>query len=83
MKSKHVVDLKKNGYNIKASKKVYTNIISKRGVDIVFAKADKAYASGGDKAMSKREWGYARLASAILGRGARAVDRGVWLKYKK
>jgi len=84
MNSKHIVDFKKKyGYNITQLTKIYSGIISKRGVDLIFSAADKAYASGGDKVMSKREWSFARLASVILGRGARVVDRDVWLKYKK
>jgi len=83
MKSKHIVDFKKKyGYEITELTKVYKNIISKRGVDAIFAKAVKAYASGGDKVMSKREWSFARLSSVILGRGARAVDAEIWNKYK-
>ena len=83
MKSKHIVDFKKKyGYDINELTKVYKNIISKRGVDAIIAKGVKAYASGGSKIMTKREWSFARLASVILGRGARAVDAEIWNKYK-
>ena len=83
MKSKHIVDFKKKyGYEINELTKVYKNIISKRGVDMIFSAAVKAYASGGSKIMTKREWSFARLASVILGRGARVVDADIWNKYK-
>jgi len=84
MNSKHIVDFKKKyGYNITQLTKIYSSIISKRGVDLIFEKAVKAYGNGGDKSISKREWAFARLASVILGRNARAVDKDIWLKYKK
>ena len=83
MKSKHIVDFKKKyGYEINELTKVYKNIISKRGVDMIIAKGVKAYANGGSKIMTKREWSFARLASVILGRGARAVDADIWSRYK-
>ena len=83
MKSKHIVDFKKKyGYEINELTKVYKNIISKRGVDAIFSAAVKAYANGGSKIMTKREWSFARLASVILGRGSRVVDADIWSKYK-
>ena len=43
MNSKHIVDFKKKyGYNITQLTKVYSNIITKRGVDLIFVAADKA-----------------------------------------
>jgi len=83
MKSKHIVDFKKKyGYEVTQLTKVYKNIISKRGVDMIISAAVKAYASGGSKIMTKREWSFARLSSVILGRGARVVDADIWNKYK-
>ena len=83
MNSKHIVDFKKKyGYNITQLTKIYANIITKRGVDLIFEKSVKAYGNGNEKAVSKREWAFSRLASVILGRNARTVDKDIWLKYK-
>ena len=51
-------------------------------MDLIFEKSVKAYGNGNEKAVSKREWAFSRLASVILGRNARTVDKDIWMKYK-
>ena len=83
-RSSHVVNFEnKYGYKINELTKVYKNIISKTGVDKIIDKGMGAYYSSGSRPnVSARQWAYARLASVIMGGGARAVDKDIWLKYK-
>ena len=83
-RSSHVVNFEnKYGYKINELTKVYKNIISKAGVDKIIDKGMGAYYSSGSRPnVSARQWAYARLASVIMGGGARAVDKDIWLKYK-
>ena len=83
-RSSHVVNFEnKYGYKINELTKIYKNIISKTGVDKILKKAEGAYYSSGSRPnVSARQWAYARLASVIMGGGARAVDKDIWLKYK-
>ena len=83
-RSSHVVNFEnKYGYKITELTKVYKNIISKAGVDKILRKAEGAYYSSGSRPnVSARQWAYARLASVIMGGGARAVDKKVWDEYK-
>ena len=83
-RSSHVVKFEnKYGYKINELTKVYKNIISKTGVDKIIDKGMGAYYSSGSRPnVSARQWAYARLASVIMGGGARAVDKDIWLKYK-
>ena len=83
-RSSHVVNFEnKYGYKINELTKVYKNIISKAGVDKIIDKGMGAYYSSGSRPnVSARQWAYARLASVIMGGGARAVDKKVWDEYK-
>ncbi len=63
---------------------IYKNIISKEGVDQILAKGHAAYYTSGSRPnTTPHAWKYARLASVILGRAARKVDKNIWDKYKK
>jgi len=83
-RSSHVVKFeKKYGYKITEFGKIYKNIISKKGVDLIVSKGMGAYYSSGSRPnVSARSWAYSRLASVIMNGGARAVDKDIWLKYK-
>ncbi len=62
---------------------IYKNIISKEGVDQIIAKGRGAYYSAGSRPnQTMFSWANARLASVILGGGARKVDKKIWDKYK-
>ncbi len=84
-RSTHVVKFeKKYGKPITDLGFIYKNIITKTGVDKILDKAFGAYYSSGSRPnVSKEQWGYARLASVIMGGKARDVDKEIWLKYKK
>jgi len=83
-RSSHTVAFEKRyGYKINELSKIYKNIISKTGVDAIIKKGMGAYYSAGSRPnVSARQWAYARLASVIMGGGARAVDKDIWEKYK-
>ena len=83
-RSSHVVNFEnKYGYKITELTKVYKNILSKTGVDLIISRGMGAYYSSGSRPnVSARQWAYARLASVIMGGGARAVDKKVWDEYK-
>ncbi len=84
-RSTHVVKFeKKYGKPITDLGFIYKNIITKTGVDKILDKGFAAYYSSGSRPnVSKEQWGYARLASVIMGGKARDVDKEIWLKYKK
>ena len=84
-RSTHVVKFeKKYGTTIKDLPFIYKNIITKTGVDKILDKGMGAYYSSGSRPnVSKEAWAYARLASVIMGGGARKVDKDNWEKYKK
>ncbi len=84
-RSTHVVKFeKKYGKPITDLGFIYKNIITKTGVDKILDKGFAAYYSSGSRPnVSKEQWGYARLASVIMGGKARDVDESIWNKYKK
>jgi hypothetical protein len=84
-RSSYVVKFeKKYGVPITNKKYIYTNIISKTGVDKILAKGKAAYFSSGSRPNQNMfSWSNARLASVIVGGPARRVDKAIWEKYKK
>ena len=84
-RSGHVADFeKKYGYKITNDSRISKEIISKTGIDKILAKGRGAYYSAGSRPNQTADsWARARLASVILGRGARKVDKAIWDKYKK
>jgi hypothetical protein len=84
-RSSHVADFeKKYGYKITNDSRISKEIISKTGINKVLAKGRGAYYSAGSRPnQTPDSWARARLASVILGRGARKVDKAIWDKYKK
>ena len=84
-RSGHVADFeKKYGYKITNDSRISKEIISKTGIDKILAKGRGAYYSAGSRPNQTAEsWARARLASVILGKGARKVDKAIWDKYKK
>jgi len=84
-RSSHVIKFEKK-YNKKITDIdfITKNIISKTGIDKILAKGKAAYYSSGSRPnVSPEQWAYARLASVIVGGGARKVDKDIWEKYKK
>lgn len=84
-RSSHVVAFeKKYGEKITNDSFISKNIISKTGIDKILAKGRGAYYSAGSRPnVTAEQWARARLASVILGKGARKVDQEIWDKYKK
>ena len=84
-RSGHVADFeKKYGYKITNDSRISKEIISKTGIDKILAKGRGAYYSAGSRPNQTADsWARARLASVILGRGARKTDKAIWDKYKK
>ena len=75
---------KKYKTNIMDDKFIHKNIISKTGKDKILEKGMAAYYSGGSRPnQNATSWARARLASVILGGGARKVDKNIWEKYSK
>tara|TARA_A100001391_G_scaffold203009_2_gene194184 strand:+ start:1119 stop:1499 length:381 start_codon:yes stop_codon:yes gene_type:complete len=84
-RSSHVADFeKKYGYKITNDSRISKEIISKTGINKILAKGRGAYYSAGSRPnQTPDSWARARLASVILGRGARKIDKEIWEKYKK
>ena len=84
-RSSHVINFeKKYGTKITDDTFISKNIISKKGIDEILNKGRAAYYTGGSRPNQTPEsWARARLASVILGKGARKVDIKIWNKYKK
>ena len=84
-RSGHVANFeKKYGYKITNDSRISKEIISKTGIDKILSKGRGAYYSAGSRPNQTAEsWARARLASVILGKGARKVDQAIWDKYKK
>lgn len=75
---------KKYGYKISNTSRISKEIISKTGIDKILDKGRGAYYSAGSRPNQTAEsWARARLASVIMGGGARKVDKDIWEKYKK
>jgi hypothetical protein len=61
---------------------IHKNIITKTGQKKIIDKGMGAYYSGGSRPnQTPTSWGLARLASVIMGGGARKVDKDIWDKY--
>jgi hypothetical protein len=74
----------KYGYKITETAKVAKNIISKTGINKILDKGKAAYFSAGSRPnQTPTSWAYARLASVVMGGGARKIDNDIWEKYKK
>lgn len=84
-RSSHVVAFeKKYGKKITDKDWISKNIISMTGINKIMDKGFGAYYSAGSRPnVSKEQWAYARLASVIMGGGARKVDKDIWNEYKK
>jgi len=82
-RSNHVVDFERRyGYKI-TSPRVSKEIIRGEGIKKIFDKGVAAYFNAGSRPnTTPSAWKYARLASVILGRTARRVDKDIWEKYK-
>ena len=75
---------RKYGYKISNTSRISKEIISKTGIDKILSKGRGAYYSSGSRPNQTAEsWARARLASVIMGGGARKVDKEIWEKYKK
>lgn len=75
---------KKYGYKISNTSRISKEIISKTGIDKILDKGRGAYYSAGSRPNQTAEsWARARLASVIMGGGARKVDIKIWNQYKK
>ena len=63
---------------------IIKNIITKKGMEEILDKGRGAYFSSGSRPnVNKEQWARGRLASVILGGGARRIDKKIWDKYKK
>jgi len=82
-RSNHVIDFEKK-YNHKISdyKWISKNLLKMKGIKKVLQKGRSAYYTGSRPNQNPESWARARLASMILGRGARKVDQVIWDKYK-
>ena len=74
----------KYGYKITNDARISKEIISKTGIDKILDKGRAAYFTSGSRPNQNPEsWARGRLASVIMGGGARKVDKKIWDKYKK
>jgi len=74
----------KYGTKINDKKFINENIITYTGQNKILDKGKGAYYSSGSRPNQTAEsWAYARLASVIMGGGARKVDKKIWDKYKR
>ena len=75
---------KKYKTTIMDDKFIIKNIITKKGMEEILDKGRGAYFSSGSRPnVNKEQWARGRLASVILGGGARRIDKKIWDKYKK
>jgi hypothetical protein len=83
-RSNHVIDFEnKYGRKISDYRWISKNLLKMRGIKEVLRKGRGAYFSGGSRPNQNPEsWARARLASMLLGRGARKVDIHIWNKYR-
>jgi len=84
-RSSHVVKFEnKYGTKITDDDFISKNIISKTGINKILEKGRGAYYTSGSRPnVNKEQWARSRLASVIMGGGARKVDKDIWEKYKK
>ena len=83
-RSGHVVAFeKKYGTKITNDSFISKNILKREGIRQVLTKGRGAYYSAGSRPnTNSAAWARARLASVLLGRKARQVDKAIWEKYK-
>lgn len=83
-RSGHVVAFeKKYGTKITNDSFISKNILKREGIRQVLSKGRGAYYSAGSRPnTNSAAWARARLASVLLGRKARQVDKAIWEKYK-
>jgi len=83
-RSGHVVAFeKKYGTKITDDAFISKNLLKREGIKQVLSKGRGAYYSAGSRPnTSSAAWARARLASVLLGRKARQVDKAIWEKYK-
>jgi len=75
---------KKYGTKITDKDFIHKNIITNTGQKKILDKGRGAYFSAGSRPnQTPSSWAYSRLASVIMGGGARKVDKDIWDKYKK
>ena len=73
---------KKYKTKITDKKFIHQNIITYTGQNKIIDKGKGAYYSSGSRPNQTPEsWGYARLASVILGGPSRKIDADIWNKY--
>ncbi len=70
-------------HKITDEKWIHENIITRTGQRKIKEKGMAAYFTGSRPKQNKYSWSNARLASVIMGGGARKVDINEWNKYKK
>lgn len=74
---------KKYGRKITDLAFINKQILRKPGTDGVLAKGRAAYYTSGSRPnQTQHSWAYARLASVIMGGGARKVDIALWKKNR-
>jgi len=74
-----------NKYNKKITDKkwINDNLLKSKGQDLVIKKGMGAYYSSGSRPnQTAFSWSRARLASVLMGGGARRVDAKIWKEYK-
>lgn len=84
-RSSYVIKFEKK-YNKKITDEdwIHKNIITRTGQKKIIEKAMGAYFSGGSRPnQTPSSWGYARLASVIVGGPARKIDKTIWDKYRR
>lgn len=74
----------KYGTKITDKKFIHDNIITRTGQKKIIDKGKGAYFSSGSRPnQTPTSWGLGRLASVIMGGGARKIDKKIWDKYKR
>jgi len=84
-RSNHVINFeKKYGVKITNKKFINDNLLSYEGQKQVIKKGMAAYYTGGSRPnQTPASWSLARLASALLKKGAFKVDKNIFKKYGK
>ena len=70
-------------HKITDEKFIHENIITRTGQKKIKAKGIAAFKSGSRPNQNIYSWSNARLASVIMGGGARKIDINEWNKYKR
>jgi len=83
-RSSHVINFeKKYGTKITNKKFINDNLLSYEGQKQVIKKGMAAYYTGSRPNQTPASWSLARLASALLKKGAFKVDKNIFIKYGK